>query len=452
MPASMATLQSLPDELILEIIQQLSCVRSYQTQSTAFRDRKGERARQHENRRRQLALHALCLTSRGVRAIAVQVLYASFTGSLTCYGLKPLKLFHRTVTSSDVGAGLRHRMIEYLQYIENRLADHLGNSLSQNSYRKDARNMAAEYLCLLASIVTSARNLQHLNIVSLETKDISFWNHSLPGGNHSTFQDLRSICVQIHTYSSLRPDDRTACFYSICSGMTSAPLLTDLRASGFTPSGWAPSFQGAFKRVQRLELTECCLDIENVLELWAACEGVRHITCEWAFLLAADMAPKDLYAGLSRHKTTLQTLYLDMREVRFDNAFVSPARLGSLQPFTALESVRICETTLFGHIRSLTCLPEQVFHVRVNELLPASLKTFTLLVLGNEDMKNICRLDEPLILWNFVDDCQRGFPGLKEVCFEGCRYLHAPKVAKAFEEFGVQLSLIKTSSNELVSA
>jgi hypothetical protein len=441
---SMASLQNLPDELILGIIQQLSCIRSYETQSTAFRDREGERARQCENRLRQLALHALCMTSRKLRAIATPLLYSSFTGSLTWYGLKPLQLFRRTITAPDAEVCVgRRRLIEYLQYVENRLADHLGNSLSQDSSRHHTRSMATEYLCVLASIVTSARNLQHLNIVSLETKDISFWSHILPHHGIPPFQRLHSVCAQIHTYGNVLLNDKVASFHSICTEMTSAPLLVDLRASGLTPSSWAQSFQGSFKELQRLELTECCLDIDNVLEIWEACEGLQHIACEWAFLLAVETAPKDLYAGLLRHKNTLKTLHLDMREVRFDDAFIAPAKLGSLQPFAALESVRICETTLFGNVWSLACFPEQVIQCRITELLPASLNTFALLVLGNQDMEDVSRLDEPLILWNFVEDCQRDFPELRVVRFEGCHDLYAPRAAKAFEEIGVQFELIK---------
>jgi hypothetical protein len=440
----MASLQTLPDELILGIAQQLSCIRSNETQSTAFRDREGEKSRQSENCIRQSALHSLCLTSRQLRAITTPVLYSAITGSLTWYGLKPLQLFHRTVTAPAAGIGRgQRRLIEYLQYVENRLADHLGNSLSQDSSRHQARSMATEYLSLLASVVTLAQNLQGLNIVSLETEDISFWGNILPHIGTPPFQRLHSVCVQVHTYGNMLISDKAASFHGICAELTSAPLLVDLRASGFTPSSWTHNFHVKFKRLQRLELTDCCLDIDNVLELWAACERLQHIACEWAFLLAFEAAPKDLYAGLLRHRTTLKTLDLDMREVRFGDAFVAPAKLGSLQPFPSLESVRICETTLLGHVWSLTCFPEQVLQCRITELLPASLKTFSLLVLGTQDMENISRLDEPLILWNFVNDCQRGFPGLKEVRIEGSHYLHAPRTVRAFEEIGAQFGLVK---------
>jgi hypothetical protein len=441
---AMASLQTLPDELLLEIIQQLGCIRSYETQSTAFRDREGEKARQCENSIRRLALQSVCLTSRQMRDIATPVLYSSFTGSLTWYGLKPLQLFHRTVTAPAPGIGAgRRRLIEHLHYVENRLADHLSNSLSQDSSRHQTRSMATEYLFLLASVVTLARNLQHLNIVSPETEDISFWSNILPHVGTPSFQKLGSVCVQVHTYGNMLMDDKVASFHGICAELTSAPLLVDLRASGFTPSSWAHSFHVEFKALQRLELTECCLDVGNVLELWTACGRLQHIACEWAFLMAVEASPKDLYAGLLRHKSTLRTLHLDMREVRFDDAFVVPAKLGSLQPFTALESVRICETTLLGHVWSLTCFPEQVLQCRITELLPVSLEAFTLLVLGNQDMENISRLDEPLILWNFVNDCQRSFPALKEICIEGSHSLHAPRTARAFDEIGVQFDLVE---------
>jgi hypothetical protein len=291
------SIQSLPNELILEIVQQLGCIRSYETQSTAFKERAREKARQCENRIRQLALHSLCLTSRRLHSIAVPILYASFCGSLTWHGCKPLKLFHRTMTNSNTGSSSRSRYSEYLQYIENRLADYLGNSLHQDSAHGNTPGMAAEYLRMLAEVAVFAPNLQNLCVVSLETEFISFWQNVIPGGGRpplehkaiTAFQKVQSISLQIHTETASRTvSDNVAWFHSICSAMASVPNLTDLRASGVTSSSWTPTFQGAFKKLRHLEFTECCLDIGDVAEIWSVCDELRHIVCEWAFLIAIE--------------------------------------------------------------------------------------------------------------------------------------------------------------------
>jgi hypothetical protein len=167
---------------------------------------------------------------------------------------------------------------------------------------------------------------------------------------------------------------------------------------------------------------------------------------------ARQSKPADLYAALSRHKDTLQTLHLDMREVRTDDAFTAPERLGSLQHFAALKSLRICESSLLGHVWSLAFFPDQVLHCRLHEILPVSLKSFTFLLLGDQATAKTGQLDEPLILWSFVDDCKNYFPELKVVSIVSIHDLHASKVAKAFEDTDLQFSLVKETKHDFFGA
>ncbi|KAH3907677.1 hypothetical protein HBI56_180820 [Parastagonospora nodorum] len=457
MSKSAVTLEDLPDELVLEIVQGLGCIRSYETQSTAFKNRAKEIGRQCENRARQLALHSLCLTNHRLRGIATPILYASFCGSLTWYGSKPLQLFYRTVRGSNTGSDRRVRYLEYLQYIENRLADNLGNSLHRDSSHADTTDMAANYLQLLADIAVCAPNLQRLCVVSLETSSISFWQYVIPGGGYppfedkaitSVFQKLESASLQIHAESaSVYTAKEVAWFHSICSSMVSVPKLKDFRASGVTSQNWTPKIHGAFKQLQRLEFTECCLDIEDVVDIWNACQGLRHIVCEWAFLIATGTKPSDLYTALLRHSKTLQTLHLDMREVRTDDGFTASERLGSLQLFTALKSLAICEITLLGHVWTLAALREDLLPRCLTDLLPTNLESFALLLLEDQAMENIHRLQEPLVLSTFVRNCQRGFSGLKEVRVVSIHDIHAPKITNAFEGTGVNFSLVTESKH-----
>jgi hypothetical protein len=147
-----ATLCKLPDELLLEIFLHFSTIRSFQTQSWAFQDKEKERARQQENRVRQPALYNLCLTSQHLRRIAAPILYTSFTGSATWYGIEPLKLFHRTISEPNTAANSSGNFAVCLQYIENRLSDYLGNNLHTDTDHPDAAQMVAGYFRLLADI------------------------------------------------------------------------------------------------------------------------------------------------------------------------------------------------------------------------------------------------------------------------------------------------------------
>src|SRR5690349_18836900 len=121
------SLECLPDELLSYIVLHLSTIRSHETQSTAFKQKDTEKRRQRENRLRQLSLHSLCLTSHHFNRVATPILYASFTGSTTRHGIVPLRLFRRT--SAEINSSNGKKYVGYLQYVENRLADYLGNDL-----------------------------------------------------------------------------------------------------------------------------------------------------------------------------------------------------------------------------------------------------------------------------------------------------------------------------------
>jgi hypothetical protein len=446
-----AALYTLPDELLLDIISSFACILSYEPQSSAFKDKEKEKARQCENGIRQRTLYSLCLTSQRLRRIAVPILYSSFHGSTTKHGSKLLQLFHRTISNSECGSSLGVRYADYLHSVENRFADYLGNSLYEDiSY--DTECMADEYFQLLANIVKSAPNLRHLSVVSLETEGVSFWRQILPepdstgtGVATTALRDLRSLSFQVHMDSNcFHPS--SAWFQRICSTLTSVPKLTDLRASSVVSFPWSEPLRGTFENVQRLDITECVVHLDDVVELLEACEGLQHFTCEWAFLNCNANGPCDLYSGLWKHRATLRTLNLDMREVRFGDQFDKSRRLGTLQSFTALESLTLCETTLLGNTLPLIRVPYQVFTGRISELLPARLQNFTLLLLANQAMVPASRLDEVFSLWNFVDECKTGFPDLRYVSIVSNQMLSSPNAAKAFEDVNVHFQNVKEVS------
>ncbi|KAH7074504.1 hypothetical protein BKA63DRAFT_414629 [Paraphoma chrysanthemicola] len=449
------TLCDLPDELLLHVTHQLRCTRSLQPQSTAFKDKAKEKSRQCENRRRQVALHALCLTNRHLHKIATPLLYSSFLGSATSHGLKPLELFHRTITTTQATTKSSTPLVHNLKYVENRLSDHLGNSLYADAEEDNVVTTASRYFSLLAEIVNHALNIQHLSVVSLEAPGVSFWetilvNEQNSGGrllvaSHS-FAMLESLCVQIHTqgHDSLRSQ---SVFSQICSATTGMPRLQDLRASGIIADGIPPSLPGRLEKLARLEITECMLEVNEIINLWAACDGLRHIVCEWAFLHTDTLSPSDLYEGLLLHRETLETLHLDMREVRvIELPDARPWKLGSLRPFQALTELTICTRSLLGIENEDVGAEGYAEDFRLSETLPERLKSLVLLLSNDEDEDEI-DLSEARVLWTLCEDCPHSQPELENVIVQSRPRLSLPALSNAFEESAVHFRSVQEASH-----
>jgi hypothetical protein len=451
----MANLCDLPDELLSEVIQQLDSIRSYEPQSTAFKYKEKERMRQRENRARQLTLHSLCLTSHRMRRLSLPTLYGSFLGCTTWNGCGPLELFCRTISNPQNAVGLQVRLRDYIRYVENRLSDYLGNSLHDDTEFYGAVSMVARYYELLATIVHFAPNLEHLSVVSLETDEVSFWVHIVPEdlGEGPTaasnltdhgLRKLRNLCFQTHTEGSFGFE--SASFRRICSSLVSLPSLVDLRASGVMTSDISQPLPGSLEKLQRLNITECILDFEEVVQLLHACESLQDFTCVWTFLNCGAESPSDIYSGLIKHADRLETLELDMREVRFNyGTGINSEALGSLRCFQRLDTLVICETSLLGSRFSLLDFPDQILNCRMSELLPENLRHLTLLVQSDYGYEDDRRIDEASSLWHLVDDCKTVLPQLRSVTIKGEFEMSAPNLVAAFEDEGV----IFTLTNEL---
>jgi hypothetical protein len=453
--ATRATMiDSLPDELVLEVVNHFACIRSHDTQSIAFKEKKKEKARQRENRERQLVLHALCLSCHRLRSIATPILYASFVSSATIYSFKTLRLFHRTICVSGQSVDPKICLAECLQYVENRLSDHLGNSLlaDTNSNADEALLMVPQYFSMLADVVNHAPNLKQLTVVSLETADVSFWKDILPEVSDQTsttvaihgLQKLQSLCFQMNTNNS----GHVAWFRRISSAMTSIPMLTDFRASGVMTSNAKLPSLGTFERLKRIDITYCVLEFEEISEIWAACNNLRHIACHWAYLNNEAVSPSELLPSLLRHAKTLETLSLDFREVRMSK---SPPMLGSLQSFTSLKSLSLCEMAL-GFSDSVIGVPMQTLDVRLSAILPRSLEKFALLVVADYGCVGGCgrwagvEAESAHALWDLSNNVRQFLPDLKLIHMEACCDQSDPNLAKAFEEVGVQFEIVKDST------
>ena len=440
------TLRGLPDELLMEILQHLSTIRSYETQSAAFKHKQVEKARQQENHVRRLTLYNLCLASKHVRRIATPVLYSSFTGAATWHGIEPLRLFHRTISEAKASVGDQFKHADCLQYVENRLSDYRGNNLYADTELPDSLQMVARYFYLLADIVSHAANIQHLSVTSMETREITFWGYILPGHHGVTvlarhaFRKLQTLCLQMHTRGYIE----TVSFRQIRSAMTSVPLLSDFRASGvmdIMPTSRA--LAGSYQRLQRLEIIECVLDLKVVGQMWSACEGLRHIVCSWAFLDCESEVPSDLYPALLSQRDTLETLYLDFRDVRFDDDLVISQCLGILQPFTRLKSLAISENGFLGEPSPFAVSSTLSNPPRIAAMLPSELDSFTLLLDTSKREAWDERMDDSVDMWNLATDYRSSTLSLKELIVKGQASLReAPRLTLAFSEVGVGFQVV----------
>lgn len=447
----------LPDELVLEIFNHFACVQSYEPQSVAFKRREEEKARQRENREKQLALYALCLTSHRTRAIATPILYSSFVSCTTLYSLKPLQLFNRTICSSEPATGLNVRFADCVQYIENRLSDYLGNSLRADIADVNGEEgllMVSKYFTLLAEVVTHAPNLQHLNIVSIELDNDSFWEYLLPAElDHAPaaiathgFRKLQSLSMQLQS-KNYGLHTKAPLFRNIYSALASVPSLRDLRVLGVLGALPAPPLFSMFKMLERFEITECGMDPAEIAIILAACKSLRYITCHWAYVDVSTASCSQLYSGLLQHAKSLQFLCLDMRAVRVEG--LTP-KLGSLQCFILLESLCVDGPAIgFQHRLIGDGAVQHALEYRMSSLLPRNLERLDILM--HSAIGSVLPvLDDIRALFDVAVDVPSSLPRLRTVnvlCAGGFRE-QRPEVANAFEDVGVHFSMVDESTQQ----
>jgi hypothetical protein len=139
------------------------------------------------------------------------------------------------------------------------------------------------------------------------------------------------------------------------------------------------------------------LEIHEVVTILDAGENLRHIACKWAYWECEAQELPALHQGLIRNADTLETLVLDMRDVWFyDRPEMSVDSIGSLQRLMALKSLKICEQTLLGNIESLLAYPSLTSGKRISDLLPVSLRQFTILLHNERRVQTYAGLDDAL--------------------------------------------------------
>lgn len=438
----MGVLCDLPDELLVNVVHFFDIIRSHETQSTAFRDKNSEKARQCENNIRQRTLHALSLASQRLRRVSLPILYSSSVTCATSNGLESLQLLHRTLTNSEYALGQTKRLREHLRYLENRLADYKGNSLQDDEdFQQGSVRL---YFQLLADLVMLAPNIEHVNIVSLEYDDVSFWTHVIdaPQRTHlDSSSKLKWLVYQIHagpTSPDISISERSIQY------LPSYPMLEDLRMSRAITqrAGSLPLIPAKTMSICRLDLAENSLDIEDVADLLLACSTIRHFKCDWTFDHAVNVDPATLNNALLAHSNTLETLSLDWREVGFLLSHDANVRLlGSLQSLKVLRTLRISELGFLSTNRSILQFPDMVLDRPLSTLLPESLEHMELLMETIPHPFPIDSLEKTVCLWDLADGSKTSLPHLDVLCINiiGVDDLSVVALTDAFGKAGVQL-------------
>lgn len=413
--SSPISLEDLPAELLVSIVQHLHLIRSYEPQSIAFKQKENEKKRLRENRLRTSTLASLCLTCKQLRMIATPVLYASFASVATEPGLYTLQLYCNTLDHK--APGLDNYYSDFLVYLEDRLSDHLGNSLSDMA-EDYGEGLVNEYFDLLSSIIWQANNIQHINVASIETDEVGFWSRIVSpeeGGADplTSFANLQNLQLQAHADQFSGPS--SSLFWNIATAVSTASELTSLHVSGLQISLSKTALPDTFKTIQRLEFTASMLTFEALNAILSACNSLRHFTCEWSYLACWDgceTQPSQLHSALLKHASTLETLHIDMRNIRFEDDMTSSSldNLGSLTSFTSLKILTICEVSLFGCPSHPFTFMARRFQGRLSTLLPDSLQRINLLML---DIRNVQEHVKIVSDWDLVEDCKHYFKNLK---------------------------------------
>lgn len=438
----MGVLCDLPDELLVNVVRFLSVIRSYETQSTAFKNKKLEKARQCENNIRQQTLHALSLASRRLWRVSLPILYSSSVTCATSKGLRSLQLLHRTLTDSNHVLELSKRKSDHLQYFENRLADYEGNSLQHDE--EFQQGPVKTYFRLLADVVMLAPNTEHICVVSLEYDDISFWTHIIDAPQRMPLENpskLTYLVAQIHagpTSPDISVSERSIQY------LPSYPMLLDFRMSRAVTqrAGSLPLVSVRTLNIQRLELAENSLDVEDVSDLLLACSSLRHFKCGWSFDTAVNVDPSTLHSALLAHADTLETLSLDWREVEFLLSHdANVGLLGSLRSLEVLRMLRISELGFLSTSWSILQSPDMVLNCPLSTLLPESLEYMELLTQTAPHPFPEDGLDKIACLWDLARDCKTSLPYFDAMCINviGASCLSVLALTDAFEQADVGL-------------
>lgn len=444
----------LPDEIWLEILSNLPIIRTHKFQCVSVQEQHEEKERQFENKVRQKTLYSICLTCRRLNSITTPILYSSFHVPSTWGGMKAIQLFHHTISTPAQRSG-RLPLKDHVRYIENHVADHLSKSLSDSSVRGEVEKMINQCFDALAGTIRLCTNLQHLRIMSFDTPRLSFWQRMIP------VQDVEEHRLAEHGFSNLTAlSIRTICQgddsildLSVINFITERfPFLHDLRVCGI--NNWSTfdpdipfAFNQSFRHLQRLEITNAMITLEETSCILLACVRLRHILLHWSALSCMGMqASSIIYPGLLKQKATLETLLVDMSFVRFFRGFDHPDDLiGSFESFHRLKALEISDYIFPAPEMFIVDDPDVIPDERIMSLLPRSMEHLVLFFDQSTGFHDEVDLDQVILLWHLVEDYKQFPTALKRVTIKMAANMRGPKLSQAFANAGVEMKIMSNA-------
>lgn len=312
-----------------------------------------------------------------------------------------------------------------------------------------------QYLENLAEIIGMCPNIQQMSVISVEFGDISLWTHLIPDSVQIQLGDecergpiaghgllkLKTFAFQSNAQTSygrlVYPS-----LYDIFSSLVHCPSLDILHASGLVEGGAQDRRTlGTFKKLQRLELTECMLSISSVERTILSCKDLRHFVCHWSYLSWSPQTEIiEWFPDLVMMEETLETLWLLVGTLNLSSEFVPNRSFISLRRMTRLKELKLCDL-FFPNMHGGHPLAEGTPSIAFE--LPPSLEHLTI----SYKMRWLDDWDWVEDLWHplklLADDCPAHLPSLRSiVCHidDTAGIWQGEELIEMFKEVGVSLS------------
>ncbi|KAF2731118.1 hypothetical protein EJ04DRAFT_16430 [Polyplosphaeria fusca] len=378
MSSHASNFDSLPDELVLEIVRHLQLVRKTSSTSSRGQASNYEDNRQDENAARSGALQALCLVNRHISGIATPILYSSFILDLSTRPDRcPTSLLLHTIIQKP-------HLAKNIQYIENRIEDVVSRTSQHDFYewfgsaQRHQREILAKGCTLwestlsdnetswvkhfmeypdeaeIALLIALSPNLAHLYLATVESFPPSIWDFigfALRGGELKPRQypRLKTLCIELEQRQDWVSGGEW--FRQLASHLPHLPSLEYLHTNGMFCKAASLSLPPRSLALTSVYFSNTNLDLREICDFVSACAGLKHFACDYRPLEdgRTDFHLEDLRSALEKHKHTLESLYLDIRHVAMHKSMEARVYpLGPLTAFTSLRDLTLCTASLFG--------------------------------------------------------------------------------------------------------
>jgi hypothetical protein len=277
-------------------------------------------------------------------------------------------------------------------------------------------------------------NIQQMSVISAESPIFTFWGRLLDivevdastylEGNsrripRQSLRKLQKLTFQTNV-SETYMEQHTVDFNRIYLALLAGSPITELRASGVTgglPYQVPPG--STFKTLQRVEITQCTLPIEDIDNVLSTCDSLRHFFCHWAFLWChLSYQQTNLLPNLQRQHKTLETLCLMANRTGFDSTSESWVSCPSLSQMTTLKEAKLCNLFIPDKQCRKPALPTSALKVPIAPELPPSLEHLTISYTMQYIDLETWRLSVFASLQQLADDCTHYLPQLRELVIQ----------------------------------